>query len=108
MTATKPPNYLDQNLDKNRPTAIFCRLFPNQRSENVTSNSPLVRPYERVFNIQELAILLGSRPSKTYDLVRRGVIQGVKFQGSLKITESELVRYLGTLRPATYKPAKAA
>ena len=65
-------------------------------------------PFERNFTFAELAILLGCKDTKARNYVRKGILRAVKIGTSVRIPESEVTRYFSTLKPATYKPAKAA
>jgi excisionase family DNA binding protein len=53
---------------------------------------------DRLLKIPEVAQLLGVSRAKTYQLVSRGDLESVRIDGSRRVVESDLVRFVDGLR----------
>lgn len=56
---------------------------------------------EQLFNLGEVARILGFERSTVYSRIKQGRLKAVEIDGSKRVPRSELLRYLGQAKPVT-------
>ena len=61
--------------------------------------------FDQLLSIEDVGKLIGAKRSRIYELMTSGDITAVKMGGSTRVKQSELERWVSTLRAATFRPS---